>query len=429
MNENLASKRVKGETLNIVICFDGTGGNPEWADQTSYTDENGNVKLYINAGGLSNISKLHLLAGGDLANKCCAIDGQISLYYQGVGTWGQNNFKKDLHAAFDAGEMKRICLMAYDDLKKIYQKGDKLYVFGFSRGAAAARLFVSYLDKAHLNTDGINLAEDELTFLGVFDTVVASFSEGTSEEIEKLDVHKKYSGLPLCVKRAVHFVSLDERREPFKPTLFKEDERVLEVWCPGNHSDIGGGYYHDGLSDITLTCMRKEAEKAGMKTRDINQGVCERAIQDLGNQEGLERMGLKTCFYKFDKDLAIKANASDPDVHDECKGVMKVPNFIPPFFKYRDVCKMVKDENSGDYKKSDEPVLLLDSTHHRMKTWKAQNPPEGWLQPPYSHTGYNPENLKGVKYKVVNSSTMDIGDEIYDGLPVPEYTARSGTDA
>lgn len=48
-----------------------------------------------------------------------------------------------------------------------------------------------------------------------------------------MDVDGKDSSLPANVKKAFHLVSLDDRREPFRPTLFNKDERVTEIWAPG----------------------------------------------------------------------------------------------------------------------------------------------------------------------------------------------------
>jgi hypothetical protein len=57
------------------------------------------------------------------------------------------------------------------------------------------------------------------------------------------------------IEKAVHLVSIDEKRLAFQPTLFNKDDRVTEVWFSGVHSDVGGGYWYDGLSDITLKFM------------------------------------------------------------------------------------------------------------------------------------------------------------------------------
>ena len=77
------------------------------------------------------------------------------------------------------------------------------------------------------------------------------------------------------VRRAVHAVALDETRIPFTPTLINKDtedphaedpdthkRRILEAWFPGVHSDIGGGYWLDGLSDLALAFMIKQSKKA-----------------------------------------------------------------------------------------------------------------------------------------------------------------------
>jgi hypothetical protein len=55
------------------------------------------------------------------------------------------------------------------------------------------------------------------------------------------------------VKHATHLVSLDEKRKAFQPTLMNHDaERIQEVWFAGAHSDVGGGYRKNGLSDVAL---------------------------------------------------------------------------------------------------------------------------------------------------------------------------------
>ncbi len=68
------------------------------------------------------------------------------------------------------------------------------------------------------------------------------------------------------VLSAVHIVSLDEDRVAFEPTLInrdrKNENRITEIWFPGVHSDIGGGYWHDGLADVSLTYMIGMCRKA-----------------------------------------------------------------------------------------------------------------------------------------------------------------------
>ncbi|TYK67438.1 T6SS phospholipase effector Tle1-like catalytic domain-containing protein [Colwellia echini] len=228
----------------LIFCFDGTCNNPE--DVADFYDDS----------SISNILKLHILFGGTLNNKVndkssagllnnTNITSQHSFYYSGIGNRGNWLFRA-VNAAFAPpyGEMNDILSEAQTDFAKHYSPGDKVYIFGFSRGAALARMFA-----AHLSAP--------VTFLGVFDTVAATKgsldlnpdtfpSSGIVFENDILAPH---------IERALHILGLDERRLWFQPTLFNHDERVTEVWFAGSHSDIGGGYWFDGLSDVCLQFM------------------------------------------------------------------------------------------------------------------------------------------------------------------------------
>jgi hypothetical protein len=78
---------------------------------------------------------------------------------------------------------------------------------------------------------------------------------------------EKNGNIPSNVKKAVHYLSLDDKRAgSFTPVLMDaEDKRVTEVWFPGCHSDIGGGYYQDGVANGAGANMQNEMEGAGLK--------------------------------------------------------------------------------------------------------------------------------------------------------------------
>ena len=93
--------------------------------------------------------------------------------------------------------------------------------------------------------------------LGCFDTI-GSF--GLAKNVfgipfQQINLLKDLS-VSLCVKRAYHMVALDEKRDTFAPTLMEPDpttpNRVIEVWFSGTHSNVGGGFSTDNLSDVTL---------------------------------------------------------------------------------------------------------------------------------------------------------------------------------
>ena len=111
--EQYRQSRKPGETKKIVVCFDGTGGEPEWAVQND--QERGKVERYQSKCRLSNICKVHLFAGGTVDNSACAIDGQVSLYYKGVGTWAEPGLKVSYRVAFGDGAMHDIYIRAYAD--------------------------------------------------------------------------------------------------------------------------------------------------------------------------------------------------------------------------------------------------------------------------------------------------------------------------
>ncbi|WP_083494301.1 phospholipase effector Tle1 domain-containing protein [Colwellia sp. MT41] len=220
----------------LIFCFDGTCNNPE--DVGDIDDD----------ASISNILKLHIFLGGKLtpANGCNALTpAQHSFYYSGIGNRG-NWLIRAINAVVAPvyGEMDDILSEAHADLSQHYSSGDEVYIFGFSRGAAIARMFAAHLAMP-------------VKFIGVFDTVAAirgsldldpnTFpASGIVFENDILAPH---------IANALHILALDERRLWLQPTLFNQDERVKEVWFAGSHSDIGGGYWFDGLADICLQFM------------------------------------------------------------------------------------------------------------------------------------------------------------------------------
>ena len=226
-----------GENMKkLIFCFDGTCNEPETFDE------------YLEDNSITNILKLHAMFGGGLSplnSKNAKIKNQQSYYYSGVGTRG-NWLSKTINSMFapQYGDIDDILDEAFNDLKNHKNESCEIYVFGFSRGAAIARMFAAKI-------------EQPIRFIGVFDTVAATrgsldMNPGT---FPASGVVFENGTMAEHIKEAVHILALDEKRVLFQPTLFNKDERITEVWFPGVHSDIGGGYWYDGLSDITLKFM------------------------------------------------------------------------------------------------------------------------------------------------------------------------------
>lgn len=62
------------------------------------------------------------------------------------------------------------------------------------------------------------------------------------------------------IEHAFQALALDETRPPFGPAVWErlEENRLTtdlrQVWFPGNHGNIGGGWDDQGMADITLAC-------------------------------------------------------------------------------------------------------------------------------------------------------------------------------
>ncbi|ATC95183.1 T6SS phospholipase effector Tle1-like catalytic domain-containing protein [Pseudoalteromonas tunicata] len=235
----------------LIFCFDGTCNDP-----TDFDD-------FVADTSITNILKLHLLLGGTLVNESNVNTApQSSYYYSGVGTYG-SWLSRAFNSVFapEFADINTILQQAKQDLARYQNQEVEVFIFGFSRGAALARRFAASID--------VNVA-----FLGVFDTVAAiGLPDLSSNSRPASDVVFENGTLASNVMQAVHLVALDEKRLAFKPTLFNQDPRVLEVWFPGVHSDIGGGFWFDGLSDVSLAFMLQQAIKAGLvfyQPTDVN---------------------------------------------------------------------------------------------------------------------------------------------------------------
>jgi len=255
---------------NIVICCDGTWNTPN--------QKEGGVPVPTNVARLFN-------AVADIdANET----KQHKYYHPGVGS-GKSLWDKIIGGGTGLGLNQNI-MSAYYELTRNYMDGDKIFLFGFSRGAYTARSLAGFislcglLDTRHLESkEGwkqVNrLFEDSyrkhkiiqwpteyqfhdpkpsIDFLGVWDTVGAL---GIPEDLAFLNLLEKRrdytfydTNLSPLIKIARHALSLDEQRASFQPTLWEKapDQDAEEKWFPGAHSDVGGGYREHGLSDAAL---------------------------------------------------------------------------------------------------------------------------------------------------------------------------------
>ena len=257
----------------LIFCFDGTANAPE--DVGDFAEDE----------SISNILKMHAIFGGSCAKSrniwrdTSNGNRQCSLYYSGVGTYGspmRRAFNQLLGLKFmDVETIIKEALQDFEAKYKEYKGFEEdedtfhILIFGFSRGAAIARIFAAQLGDINRRYGRLwakfvrifsakaKKLEHEADFLGVFDTVAAMGKIGLSRKTRPAsDVVFENCNVAPKIKYAVHLVALDEKRLAFRPTLFNHSpKRVLEVWFPGAHSDVGGGFWFSGLSDGALEFM------------------------------------------------------------------------------------------------------------------------------------------------------------------------------
>jgi len=254
----------------IVFCADGT-----WDKASSHT----------------NVYKLF--------KALATIADQVPIYDDGVGADG-SRLVMLVGGAFGTGLWKKI-REGYTQIAQVYEPGDDLYLFGFSRGAFTARalagmIAICGLPSKSFTDDTVNLAFDayrdklnrqaklqklapwdmyaaDMKMVGVWDTVGALGIPAAIGLIDPVAYGFLDTSLNPRIKNGFHAMAMDERRAQFMATLWTgtpaADQHVEQVWFTGAHSDVGGGEPDDGtgvkeLSDIALSWMLSKASGLGV---------------------------------------------------------------------------------------------------------------------------------------------------------------------
>jgi len=229
-------------------------------------------------------------------------------YHDGVGSEG-DFAQKVLGGAIGLG-LKKIIQEVYEYIVTDYTSGDELYIFGFSRGAYAARALAGLIGASGIQreldasvfevawrhyrvapavrkqpqiagmSDRETLADYDtltakhsfhdtrtITCVGVWDTVG---SYGIPAGIGLAPLARYFTLVTLGfhdtsfgdhIKAGLHAVAVDEHRRPFVPTFWtipkgeQPKGHVEQTWFAGAHSNVGGGYGDSGLSDQALIWM------------------------------------------------------------------------------------------------------------------------------------------------------------------------------
>ncbi|UPZ14285.1 phospholipase effector Tle1 domain-containing protein [Flavobacterium humidisoli] len=297
-------ENLKGVKITAILFFDGTKNNRNNTfrrldkDANSNTSKDSKVIYKKNIekessyeNGYSNIAALSYMAI-DNPKERIVID-----YIEGEGT--ENDQKGDaMGFAFGSGDtgISKKVKKGFTNIKtkidgafkedKEYVKELIIKVFGFSRGAAAARSFLTTTEKTFKK----NYPKAKITyaFAGLFDTVSSYEPEGYfgkfgSAASHNFDNDVKELGLKLdgMVKKVIHLTAENEYRKNFSLTTIASSIAAgvgFEFQIPGAHSDVGGGY--EEYEHLEKRVIRPYYKK---KQDWINEGwYTERQIKSAG---------------------------------------------------------------------------------------------------------------------------------------------------
>lgn len=258
---------------------------------------------------------------------------QVVYYSPGVGTFGAANslsyhWRKlvELVGMATGWGIDHNVKEAYRFLATHYDRGkggddrDRIYIFGFSRGAYTARVLAGFLnclglmgrdqlnlldyafraykavnekgetsvDWAELNLYNRMLQPDHppIRFLGLFDTVASVMEWGRHGPRLRLDAATSENPSVQAVR---HAVAMDERRSMYQPVLwplgqpyhgnrFKRTKAIpqdaQELWFAGCHTDVGGGRpeAESALAKVPLVWMLNEVAPMGLELREATLG-------------------------------------------------------------------------------------------------------------------------------------------------------------
>jgi uncharacterized protein (DUF2235 family) len=279
---------------NLVVFCDGTS-NEVGTDHT-------------------NVLKLYRL--------CDRSDAQLAFYDPGVGTGGlasgwnplSDNLRLLLGLATGWG-IDRNILQAYGFLCRHYREGDRIFLFGFSRGAYTARAVAGMIqmvgllapEQANLMDYGLTAykraaRQDDLAsagrfqrslegrhvpvhFLGVWDTVASVLVPRPDRLYLPAAETLPFTRSNPSVRIFRHACAIDERRSMFRPLEWRPDQQfrvhpfegpaavpqdAKTLWFAGTHCDIGGGHPEasSAPAKFALRWMAREAQAQGLLLRE-----------------------------------------------------------------------------------------------------------------------------------------------------------------
>lgn len=253
--QDTSPKKEDKKKVNVTfnMFFDGTMNNmtntEERIKKTNVYYDKSNQKDDSYTNYYSNVALLYL------NNEVKVEENIISIYTEGIGTEDKKQDQAFPGGALGTGiaiYVRGIKDKVYRGLIQMKDRAQKKYlqnkidigkvtinVFGFSRGAAAARYFMSQENFIQMFLKLDSKKDINFNFIGLFDTV-ASYGIIHINDVSdlRLDIGGK-------AKKVIQLAAADEYRSNFKLTDVTSSIKAgvgYQLTMPGAHSDIGGGY-------------------------------------------------------------------------------------------------------------------------------------------------------------------------------------------
>ncbi|MGM0584428.1 MAG: DUF2235 domain-containing protein [Pseudomonadota bacterium] len=258
------------------------------------------ILVHIVDGTLSSLAPGCETHAGRLRNWLAELGPRPDLalgYHPGVQGQG---FARWLRAATGAGLNDAIC-HGYAHIASRFRPGDRIFLFGYSRGAYAVRSLAGLIDRVGLLRPeqaierrvhrAFRLYESgspraraafaarhchpgaTVEMIGAWDTVKAlGLPWPVLSRLHPMATEFHDHELGPHIRNAFHALALDEDRTAFDPVLWTRAPgphgRIEQLWFPGAHGDVGGmldGYEAARpLADIPFQWMLEQAESLGL---------------------------------------------------------------------------------------------------------------------------------------------------------------------
>ncbi|MEL7116282.1 MAG: DUF2235 domain-containing protein [Pseudomonadota bacterium] len=305
-------------------------------------------------GSLSTLAEGRETNAGQLYKLLCEVAPQrnISLWYeQGIQfpTWAH------LRDIIEGRGINRQIRRVYGFIASRYRPGDRIFLFGYSRGAYAVRSLAGVIERVglvrpdyatvrhiliayrHYERGGDSPIaqkfrrlychdETEIEMIGVWDTVKAlgirlPFLSHLTETKHRFHTHT----LGPHIRHAFHALALDETRKAFAPVLWDTTQghpgQVEQMWFRGSHGDVGGqlsGYTRARpLANIPFTWMVEKAEHCGLSLpTDWRQRFpCDARAPSVGNWRSWGPIFLSRAHRTIGMDPSERIHSSVPLTH------------------------------------------------------------------------------------------------------------------